>query len=160
RFRRPYRQRREPTSWPSPPRCFRAEWSLSGAQATAGRCEELTVWLMRCDPPGVQRSTIQHQDPGLQAAQRLYLTDSGRRSTGAAHGRASSGLIQGGIGTEMKGVMLRSPGGLDRLELVEMPDPGDPGPGEIRVRIHASSLNYHDYAVAIGAIPTTDGRIP
>jgi NADPH:quinone reductase-like Zn-dependent oxidoreductase len=28
------------------------------------------------------------------------------------------------------------------------------------VRLHASSLNYHDYAVAAGFIPTADGRIP
>ena len=40
----------------------------------------------------------------------------------------------------MKGIVLRSPGRLDRLELVDMPDPGNPGPGEIRVRLHASSL--------------------
>jgi len=56
--------------------------------------------------------------------------------------------------------VLRSPGGLDRLELVEMPDPGVPGPGEIRVRLHASSLNYHDYLVVTERIPTADGRIP
>jgi NADPH:quinone reductase-like Zn-dependent oxidoreductase len=60
----------------------------------------------------------------------------------------------------MKAIVLRSPGGLDRLELVEMPDPGVPGPGEIRVRLHASSLNYHDYLVVTGRIPTADGRIP
>jgi len=60
----------------------------------------------------------------------------------------------------MKAIVLRSPGGLDRLELIEMPDPGPPGPGEIRVRLHASSLNYHDYLVATGRIPTADGRIP
>jgi NADPH:quinone reductase-like Zn-dependent oxidoreductase len=60
----------------------------------------------------------------------------------------------------MKGIVLRSPGGLDRLELIEMPDPGAPAPGEIRVRLHASSLNYHDYLVATGRIRTADGRIP
>ncbi|KAA2213924.1 zinc-dependent alcohol dehydrogenase family protein [Teichococcus oryzae] len=60
----------------------------------------------------------------------------------------------------MKAIKLRAPGGLDHLEMVELPDCGDPGAGEIRVRLHASSLNYHDYAVAKGAIPTEDGRIP
>jgi NADPH:quinone reductase-like Zn-dependent oxidoreductase len=30
----------------------------------------------------------------------------------------------------------------------------------MRVRIHACSLNYHDYAVVVGAIPTEDQRIP
>ncbi len=28
------------------------------------------------------------------------------------------------------------------------------------MRLHANSLNYHDYAVAVGAIPTAKGRIP
>jgi NADPH:quinone reductase-like Zn-dependent oxidoreductase len=60
----------------------------------------------------------------------------------------------------VKGITLRSPGGLDRLELTEMPDPGVPGPGEIRVRVHASSLNYHDYGVVSGRMPTADARIP
>ncbi|MBQ0821112.1 NAD(P)-dependent alcohol dehydrogenase [Microvirga sp. HBU67558] len=60
----------------------------------------------------------------------------------------------------MKGITLHAPGGLDRLELTEMPDPGSPGPGEIRVRLHASSLNYHDYGVVSGRMPTRDGRIP
>lgn len=60
----------------------------------------------------------------------------------------------------MKVVTLRSPGGLDKLEINEVPEPGEPGPGEIRVRVHASSLNFHDYGVVAGAIPTEDERIP
>jgi NADPH:quinone reductase-like Zn-dependent oxidoreductase len=60
----------------------------------------------------------------------------------------------------MKAIKLRAPGGLDKLELVEMPDPGAPGPGEIRMRVHASSLNFHDFGVVIGRIKTADGRIP
>ncbi|MGU3541072.1 zinc-dependent alcohol dehydrogenase family protein [Methylobacterium sp. A54F] len=60
----------------------------------------------------------------------------------------------------MKALTLRQPFGLDRIAVADRPDPGDPGRGEIRVRLHASSLNYHDYAVATGAIPTQDGRIP
>lgn len=60
----------------------------------------------------------------------------------------------------MKAIRLRTPGGLDHLDLVELPDPGRPGPGEIRVRIHASSLNFHDLGVVSGAMPAADGRIP
>jgi NADPH:quinone reductase-like Zn-dependent oxidoreductase len=60
----------------------------------------------------------------------------------------------------MKAIALKAPGGLDRLQPVDLPDPGDPGPGEIRVRIHASSLNYHDYGVVSGRVPAEDGRIP
>ena len=64
----------------------------------------------------------------------------------------------------MKGLWLRPPGGLDALRIEEMPDPGPPGPGEIRVRLHASSLNYHDLLVVTGgmatATPMGEGRIP
>lgn len=60
----------------------------------------------------------------------------------------------------MKVVTLRSPGGLDQLAVVEREAPGEPGPVEIRVRLHASSLNFHDYGVATGMIPTAAGRIP
>lgn len=60
----------------------------------------------------------------------------------------------------MRVVIIQSPGGLDRLKLLDRPQPGDPGPGEIRVRIYASSLNFHDFSVASGTISTEDGRIP
>ncbi|WP_445156805.1 zinc-dependent alcohol dehydrogenase family protein [Halomonas sp. E14] len=60
----------------------------------------------------------------------------------------------------MKAVTVPSPGGLERLELTDRAEPGSPGPGEIRVRIRASSLNFHDYGVVSGMIPAADGRIP
>ncbi|ACC75411.1 NAD(P)-dependent alcohol dehydrogenase [Paraburkholderia phymatum] len=60
----------------------------------------------------------------------------------------------------MKAITLRRPGGLDHLERVELADPGAPAPGEIRVRIHASSLNFHDLGVVTGRLPADDGRIP
>lgn len=60
----------------------------------------------------------------------------------------------------MKAMRLRHPAGIDNLRLEEVPDPGAPGKGEIRVRVRASSLNYHDYIVVVGGIPTPDGRIP
>ncbi|GHA86556.1 alcohol dehydrogenase [Lysobacter bugurensis] len=55
---------------------------------------------------------------------------------------------------------VRAPGGLERLLRAEQADPGAPGPGEIRVALHGSSLNYHDLAVVNGWMPTADGRIP
>jgi NADPH:quinone reductase-like Zn-dependent oxidoreductase len=60
----------------------------------------------------------------------------------------------------MKAIEIQAPAGFDRLVLTERPDPGQPGPGEIRVRILASSLNYHDLAVVAGFMKTADGRIP
>lgn len=59
----------------------------------------------------------------------------------------------------MKAIQLRKPGGLDNLYLSEI-DPGKPGRGEILVRVHATSLNYHDYSVCTGGLPADDGRIP
>lgn len=58
-----------------------------------------------------------------------------------------------------RAVRLARPGGLDRLSVAES-EPRDPGPGEVRVRVHGSSLNFHDYAVVAGMIPVDDGRIP
>lgn len=60
----------------------------------------------------------------------------------------------------MKAVILRQPGGLDRLENIDLAEPGLPGPGEITVRLRASSLNFHDHAVVTGMIPADDRRIP
>jgi NADPH:quinone reductase-like Zn-dependent oxidoreductase len=59
----------------------------------------------------------------------------------------------------MRAMKLRKPAGLDRLELgsAELLPVGG---GQVRVRIHASSLNYHDYLVVTGAFPAPDGRIP
>ena len=53
-----------------------------------------------------------------------------------------------------------SPSTLDTLEHVDIDDAPDPGPGDIKVAIKASSLNYHDYAVVKGMLPTPQGRIP
>ncbi|MEG0921873.1 MAG: NAD(P)-dependent alcohol dehydrogenase [Comamonas sp.] len=60
----------------------------------------------------------------------------------------------------MKAIQLAAPGGLDKLQLVDMAAPAAPAAGEIQVRVHASSLNYHDLAVVLGRAPTADGRIP
>lgn len=61
---------------------------------------------------------------------------------------------------KIKALKLKKPFGLDNIQVTEIDDPGQPGPGEIRVRVKASSLNYHDYGVAKGSNSTADGRIP
>ena len=53
-----------------------------------------------------------------------------------------------------------TPSTLDALTLADLPNPAPPGPGEITVAIKASSLNYHDFAVVAGMIPSPEGRIP
>ena len=61
----------------------------------------------------------------------------------------------------MKAIRIgASPSTLDALELADIADAPDPGPGEIRVKLEASSLNYHDFAVVNGTIPAAQGRIP
>ena len=60
----------------------------------------------------------------------------------------------------MKVIQAHPQQGLDGLTLVDLPDPGDPGPNAIRVRVHAASLNFHDLGVVTGRLPAADGRIP
>lgn len=59
-----------------------------------------------------------------------------------------------------RAVRVGSPASLDTLLPATAEDPGQPGPGEIRVRLQASSLNFHDFAVVNGLIPAAAGRIP
>ncbi len=59
----------------------------------------------------------------------------------------------------MQAIHLKQPGGLDKLTLADI-EATDPVAGEVRVRIHASSLNFHDYAVAVGLIAVDQDRIP
>ena len=60
----------------------------------------------------------------------------------------------------MKCIRLGARGGLDRLDLTDAPDPGAPASGDIRVRLHATSLNFHDYKVVTSDRPQTTGLIP
>jgi NADPH:quinone reductase-like Zn-dependent oxidoreductase len=59
----------------------------------------------------------------------------------------------------MKAMTLKAPGGLDNLVMATIPDAAAPKAGEITVRLSASSLNYHDYVVAVGRKACADGRI-
>jgi NADPH:quinone reductase-like Zn-dependent oxidoreductase len=59
----------------------------------------------------------------------------------------------------MRSVKLKAPGGLENLKLAEEDRP-EPKPGELLVRVRASSLNFHDDMVVLGKIPSADGRIP
>jgi NADPH:quinone reductase-like Zn-dependent oxidoreductase len=59
----------------------------------------------------------------------------------------------------MKVIQVAQPASLDSLRLIECDQP-EPSFGEILVKIKASSLNFHDYAVVAGMLPVADGRIP
>lgn len=60
----------------------------------------------------------------------------------------------------MKAIQAHPQQGLDGLTLVHLPDSGDPGLNAIRVRVHATSLNFHDLGVVTGRLQAADGRIP
>lgn len=59
----------------------------------------------------------------------------------------------------MRALKFQSPGGLDNLQLSDIPEPNALGANEIRIRVQASSLNGHDYNVAMGRLPVADGRL-
>src|SRR3954471_11891213 len=59
----------------------------------------------------------------------------------------------------IKTVQVMPGGGFDKV-VVTTTEARDPGPGEISVRVHASSLNFHDYGIVSGAMPPREIRIP
>jgi len=59
----------------------------------------------------------------------------------------------------MQAIQVVDTSGLDGLREASL-EPRPPGPGEVQVRVHASSLNFHDYLVVAGLLPTDKPRIP
>ena len=59
----------------------------------------------------------------------------------------------------MRAMRLRQPASLETLCLEDCEAPA-PAAGEIRVRIHAASLNFRDALVVNGVFPSRDGLIP
>ena len=52
----------------------------------------------------------------------------------------------------MKAVVLTETGGPENLEIQEIPTP-EPGPGQVRVKIHAGALNRRDFWITRGLYP-------
>jgi NADPH:quinone reductase-like Zn-dependent oxidoreductase len=62
----------------------------------------------------------------------------------------------------MRAVVIEHPGrGVESWALQERPEPV-PGPGQVRLRVHAASLNYRDLAIALGFYggPVRQGLVP
>ena len=66
----------------------------------------------------------------------------------------------------MKAIRVESGWGLENLKLSEVPDAPKPGPGQLRLRMKAASLNYRDLLTVLGAynpkqglplVPCSDG---
>jgi NADPH:quinone reductase-like Zn-dependent oxidoreductase len=58
-----------------------------------------------------------------------------------------------------KAIFVEPGGGFDRV-VIGASEAGEPQTGEITVRLHASSLNYHDYVVVSGMWGPSERRIP
>lgn len=56
----------------------------------------------------------------------------------------------------MRALSISEPWGLDRIEVIDAPDPA-PGHGEVLVRMRAVSLNYRDLLMAQGMYPRGPG---
>ncbi|MGY0556434.1 zinc-dependent alcohol dehydrogenase family protein [Lysobacter sp. A421] len=59
----------------------------------------------------------------------------------------------------IKTLYIPAGGGFDHVTIATS-QAVEPGPGEITVRLRASSLNYHDYGVVSGAMAPKERRIP
>jgi NADPH:quinone reductase-like Zn-dependent oxidoreductase len=59
----------------------------------------------------------------------------------------------------MKRIVVRRPGGLAALELIEEADPA-PGEGQVRVRVRAAGVNYADTVVREGHYEAAKGHYP
>ncbi len=55
--------------------------------------------------------------------------------------------------------IITNGGGLENLKIVEKPT-ATPSEGEVLVQWHATSLNFHDYLVAVGGIRVPENRVP
>ncbi len=58
-----------------------------------------------------------------------------------------------------KSIFVEAGGGFDNVSVAET-ETKTPGEGEILVRLHANSLNFHDYAVVKGLWAASEKRIP
>ena len=58
-----------------------------------------------------------------------------------------------------RAIYLKTGGGYDNVFLADQ-EISDPKTNEVQVRLHANSLNYHDYAVVSGIWGPTEQRIP
>lgn len=61
--------------------------------------------------------------------------------------------------TGMRTIRLGKQPTLETIAISHEPIP-TPGAGEVLVRIHATSLNFHDYLVVAGHIPVAEGLVP
>src|ERR1043166_1310735 len=50
----------------------------------------------------------------------------------------------------MRAWVIRATGGLDQLQLSDVPEPENPGPGHVRVALRAAALNHLDLFVVRG----------
>lgn len=59
----------------------------------------------------------------------------------------------------IKTIYVGAGGGFGQV-VVAQTEPREPAAGEVTVKLHASSLNYHDFMVVSGITPPQERRIP
>ena len=59
----------------------------------------------------------------------------------------------------MKAIIVRAPGGVDALEMIDLPTP-EPGPGDVRINVRASAVNRADILQRQGRYPVPPGAGP
>ncbi|MCQ8897235.1 NAD(P)H-quinone oxidoreductase [Limnobacter humi] len=59
----------------------------------------------------------------------------------------------------MKGIVVKAPGGVDQLELVDLPMPS-PGPSEVLIQVKAAGVNRPDILQRLGLYPPPAGANP
>ncbi|MGH7568588.1 MAG: zinc-binding dehydrogenase [Gemmatimonadales bacterium] len=59
----------------------------------------------------------------------------------------------------MRACVLRASGDFDQITIADLPDPGSPGAGEIRIAVQAAALNHLDLFVIRG-LPGVENRFP
>jgi NADPH:quinone reductase-like Zn-dependent oxidoreductase len=52
----------------------------------------------------------------------------------------------------MKAAVIDGYGGIERLQVREVPEPGEPGPGQVRLRVRAASVNPIDWKMRRGSL--------
>jgi NADPH:quinone reductase-like Zn-dependent oxidoreductase len=52
----------------------------------------------------------------------------------------------------MRAAVIDGYGGSERLQVREVPDPGEPGPGQVRLRVRAASMNPIDWKMRRGSL--------
>jgi acyl transferase domain-containing protein/NAD(P)-dependent dehydrogenase (short-subunit alcohol dehydrogenase family) len=125
-----------------------ALWGLAGV--IRAEDPELHLRTIDLDPVDPDGAGLLAELLAGDAAPAVALR-AGRRLRPVLRRAAPAGRNAGPASPERR-LVLRRPGTFEGLEL-EQAEPGVPGPGEVRVRVHTAGLNFRDVLVTLGMYP-------